>query len=139
MLFVKKLYPDAKLPTLAHPGEDTCYDLYALYTCTVPPHSVMPIRTGIAIQFDPPAGACIRCRSGLARSSFDTRGGEIDAGYRGDVTVLFRNDTDCGYVVHEHDKIAQMRKVPIATDLVVERAELAPSRRGESGFGSTGR
>ena len=36
MLKVKKLHPDAQLPTVAHPGTDLGFDLYALEDTALP-------------------------------------------------------------------------------------------------------
>ena len=39
MLKVKKLHPEAQLPTVAHPGTDLGFDLYALEDTALPPAS----------------------------------------------------------------------------------------------------
>jgi dUTP pyrophosphatase len=139
VLYVKKLDPNAKLPNTAHPGEDIAYDLYSIEDVYIPPAAMRPVRTGIAIQFKPVAGAIIGTRSGMAKNGFLTVGGFIDAGYRGEIVVMLRNlNTLTGNKVSAGDKIAQFMKVPVASDTIYEVMELDASARGEKGFGSTG-
>lgn len=50
MLKVKLLHPDAKLPTVAHPGSDLGYDLYAIEDVTLYPGKPVKVRTGVAVE-----------------------------------------------------------------------------------------
>lgn len=52
MLKCKRLKPTAILPTIAHPGEDFGYDLYAAETTILRPHLVTTISTGVAARFE---------------------------------------------------------------------------------------
>lgn len=100
MLKVKKLHPDAKLPTVANPGEDLGYDLYALEDIVLEPGIQTVVRTGIAasatlltngvfdILIEKPAGLLIRDRSSMATKGITVSGGVIDAGYRGELAVI---------------------------------------------------
>jgi dUTP pyrophosphatase len=66
--------------------------------------------------------------------------GLIDAGYRGELRVALVNlDPSSDYDVKKGDRIAQLVIIPfVAADFdVVE--ELPPARRGDGGFGSSGR
>lgn len=137
MLKVKKLSPDAVLPTVAHPGEDVGYDLYSCEELTIPAHGTAGIRTGIAIEFVPVAGGVVKTRSGLARRRLMCNAGVIDAGYRGEVIVLMENLGDEPYSIHKGDKIAQLLEHPFLAGEVVED-ELSDAARGVKGFGSTG-
>ncbi len=47
-LHVKFLSESAKAPTVAHPGEDIGYDLYASQPCTLLLGQVQRVHTGIA-------------------------------------------------------------------------------------------
>src|SRR5271166_3474018 len=91
MLKVKRLSPDAALPTVAHPGEDIGYDLYSCEDLTIAAHGAAGVHTGIAIEFVPAAGSIVKTRSGLARKRLVCNAGVIDAGYRGEVIVLMEN------------------------------------------------
>jgi dUTP pyrophosphatase len=138
MLKVKRLSPDAVLPTVAHPGEDIGYDLYSAEELTIPPHESAGVNTGIAIEFVPIAGGIVKTRSGLARKRLMCNAGVIDAGYRGEVIVLMENLGDEPYVIHIGDKIAQLLEHPYLAGDVIE-AELSEAIRGAKGFGSSGR
>ena len=50
MLKVKLLSASAKAPTIAHPGEDLGYDLYASESVTIAPRGNATIPTGVAIE-----------------------------------------------------------------------------------------
>ncbi len=55
-LTVKLLDGSAKVPTVAHPGEDIGYDLYANQNHTLVPGQVHRVQTGVAV-----AGMVRRC------------------------------------------------------------------------------
>ena len=137
MLKVKKLSPEATLPTVAHPGEDIGYDLYSAENVVIAGRGAAGVRTGIAIEFLPPAGGIIKTRSGLARKRLLCNAGVIDAGYRGEIIVLLENLGDQPYSIYKGDKIAQLLEHPFLAGDVVENT-LGETLRGEKGFGSTG-
>jgi dUTP pyrophosphatase len=137
MLKVKKLSPDATLPTVAHPGEDIGYDLYSAEELTIPARSAAGVHTGIAIQFVPTAGGIVKTRSGMAKKRLMCNAGVIDAGYRGELIVLMENLGDRPYTIGKGDKIAQLLEHPFLAGEVVE-SELSEAARGAKGFGSSG-
>ncbi|MGB7556051.1 MAG: dUTP diphosphatase [Candidatus Korobacteraceae bacterium] len=137
MLKVKKLSPDAVLPTVAHPGEDIGYDLYSSEDVTVAARSAAGVHTGIAIEFVPAAGGIVKTRSGLAKKRLLCNAGVIDAGYRGEIIVLMENLGDEPYFIRKGDKIAQLLEHPFLAHEVVED-ELSDAARGAKGFGSSG-
>ena len=88
MLRVKLLETGAKLPVVAHPGEDLGYDLFALEAATLASRATVKVRTGIAVearhpQTGVPLGLLVRDRSSMASRGIATTAGVIDAGYRG--------------------------------------------------------
>jgi dUTP pyrophosphatase len=137
MLKVKLLVEDAKAPTVAHPGEDLAYDLYALSDQALDPGTVHKVRTGIAVDGGG-LGFLIKDRSSMAAAGFFTHGGVIDPGYRGEIMILF-TATHEGSSIRKHDKIAQMVPVPALTSEVEVIDTLTEALRGEKGFGSSGR
>ena len=137
MLKVKKLSPDAVLPTVAHPGEDIGYDLYSAEELTIPARGAAAVHTGIAIEFVPPAGGIVKPRSGLAKKRLMCNAGVIDAGYRGEVIVLIENLGDQPYTIRKGDKIAQLLEHPFLAGEVTQ-GELSEAVRGAKGFGSSG-
>ena len=137
MLKVKRLTPDATLPTVAHLGEDIGYDLYSAEDLTIEARGSAGVHTGIAIEFSPTAGGIVKTRSGMARKRLMCNAGVIDAGYRGELIVLMENLADEPYQIRKGDKIAQLLEHPFLAGEVVED-ELTEAARGEKGFGSSG-
>jgi dUTP pyrophosphatase len=164
MLKVMLLHPDAHLPTVAHPGCDLGYDLYAIEDVTLYPGRPVKIRTGIAVEGPPGYGFILGDRSSMAAKGVTYAGGRIDAGYRGEILVCLinvnqpecrlevsRNElgqivdvtferTDVSVRIHKGDKIVQLSPLAAMTGgEVVAVEELSPSERGQKGFGSSGR
>ena len=143
MLKVKLLAAGAKAPTVAHPGEDLGYDIYASETVTFPArgHAVVP--TGIAIECSSPAGesmgALLRDKSSMAARRLMLTGGVIDAGYRGEIKVLMENLGEQPATIRAGDKIANLIPYPVLTGEVRVVDELNESSRKAGGFGSSGR
>jgi dUTP pyrophosphatase len=143
MLRVKLLGVGARLPVVAHPGEDLGYDLFALEGAVLDPHATARIRTGIAVEArhpetGTPLGLLVRDRSSMAARGVATTGGVIDAGYRGEILVLMTNLGVSAVELKAGEKIAQMIPVPVLTGLVQEVDTLEDSARAEKGFGSSG-
>lgn len=91
MLKVKLLDKKAIAPTVANPGEDLAFDLYALEDTTIRINIVTKVRTGVAVAYvkdDKPYGLLMRDRSSMASKGIAITGGVIDSGYRGEVMVL---------------------------------------------------
>jgi dUTP pyrophosphatase len=143
MLRVKLLTSAAKGPTVAHPGEDLGYDIYAAETLTIPARGHAAVPTGIAIECTSPKGekmgALLRDKSSMASRRLTVTGGVIDAGYRGEVRVLMENLGDAPAVIHAGDKIANLIPYPVLTGEVKVVDDLSDSSRKAGGFGSSGR
>ena len=143
MLKVKLLSPQAKAPTVAHPGEDLGYDIYALDLVTIPPRGQAIVSTGIAVEVTSPdgepMGALLRDKSSVAARRLALTGGVIDAGYRGEIKVLMENLGDVHAVITAGDKIANLIPYPVLTGEVQVVPDLAESKRKAGGFGSSGR
>jgi dUTP pyrophosphatase len=143
MLKVKILHPAAKVPTVAHPGEDLGYDIYAAETLTIRPRGHGLVATGIAIECTAHdgavMGALLRDKSSLASRRLVLTGGVIDAGYRGEIKVLLENLADEPAVIHAGDKIANLIPYPVLTGEVRVVNDLGQSNRKAGGFGSSGR
>jgi len=139
---IQRLHPNAVLPSYAHgPGEDAGMDLHAVETVILEPGVPRLVPTGIRIALPTGFEAQVRPRSGLAlRHSIvmPNAPGTIDPGYRGELSVILLNLGPAPYTVHAQDRIAQMVVARYEVVEWVER-ELAESRRGAGGFGSSGR
>jgi len=144
MLNVKLLDPSARLPVVAHPGEDLGYDLFALEDAVLLPLTGVKVRTGVAVEARHPAtgaplGLLVRDRSSMASRGIATTAGVIDAGYRGEILVLMTNLGQAPVELKAGEKIAQMIPVPVLTGPVQEVESLEESARAGRGFGSSGR
>jgi dUTP pyrophosphatase len=144
MLRVKLLEPGARLPVVAHPGEDLGYDIFALESAALAPRHTVRIRTGIAVEArqpetGAPLGLLVRDRSSMAARGIAATGGVIDSGYRGEILVLMTNLSEEAIELKAGEKIAQMIPVPVLTGLVQEVKTLEVSARDAKGFGSSGR
>ena len=100
------------------------------------------IPTGIHIGIPEGFEAEIRPRSGMAHKFGVTvlnTPGTIDSDYRGEVKVLLINLGDQPFTISNGDRIAQMifKSVVAINWRLVE--ELPDTKRGQGGFGSTGR
>ena len=135
---VKKLVPEAIIPSYAHPG-DLGMDLFSVEDVVIAPGKRATISTGIAMEY--PGGYCTLFwdKSGLAsKSGITVLAGAIEYTYRGDYKVVLLNTSDKEHVVKKGDKIAQVILMPVMTAETEEVGELSDSVRGTSGFGSTG-
>ena len=144
MLRVKFLEPGARLPVVAHPGEDLGYDVFSLETLLLEPHKTVRVRTGISVEArhpdtGAPLGLLVRDRSSTASRGIATTAGVIDAGYRGEVQIVMTNLGTIPIEIKAGEKIAQMIPVPVLTGPVQEAETLEDSARLTKGFGSSGR
>ena len=135
---VKKLHPDAKIPTR---GSEFAagVDLYSIETVEIPPQGKAMIATGIAVSV--PANTYLRIapRSGLAaKHGIDVLAGVVDSDYRGEIKVILINHGVDNFVVNKHDRIAQAIVEVIQLAEFTEVEVLSGTVRGAGGFGSTG-
>ena len=137
---IKKLHPDAILPTYAHgPEEDAGMDLRSVERVVLESRVAQAVPTGLAIELPPGYEAQVRPRSGLAlKHSLTVNFGTIDPGYRGEIRVVMFNLGHTVYTVEKGDRIAQLIVAPYEAIQWLE-GELGESARGAGGFGSSGR
>ena len=130
------------MPRRANPW-DAGLDLAALEGVVIAPGERAAIGTGLAVAIPRGHAGLVVPRSGLARYHGITVAnapGLIDAGYRGELTVLLVNLGAEAHEVRPGERIAQLVIVPVGAHVPVEVPELPPSDgRGEGGFGSSGR
>ena len=139
----KKMNSNAKPPYRATKGSAGA-DLFACIDedIELKPGERRLIPTGIAIELpDSSCGAFIFPRSSVASKcgvSLANCVGVVDSDYRGEIKVPLINHSDCAYIVHNGDRIAQMVIMPVILPVFKEAEELGETERGEGGFGSTG-
>ncbi len=143
LLKVKLLRQNAKAPTVAHPGEDLGYDLYAAEDVAFAPRGGGIVLTGISVELiaaDGAAmGALLRDKSSLASKRLIVTAGVIDAGYRGEIKVVMENLANEPAHIRAGEKIANMVPYPVLTGSVEITSELSVAARQSGGFGSSGR
>ena len=139
---IQRLHPDAELPRYAHgPDEDAGMDLHAVEQAILEPRVPRLVPTGLSIELPSGYEAQIRPRSGLALKHaivLPNSPATIDPGYRGEIRVILLNLGRDPYAIRAGDRIAQMIVARYEPVEWVEE-ELADSRRGAGGFGSSGR
>ncbi|WP_410222118.1 dUTP diphosphatase [Pedobacter sp.] len=109
---------------------------------TIKPLQRFLIPTGIYIELPVGYEAQIRPRSGLAYKYGITvlnSPGTIDADYRGEVKVLMVNLSDTDFIINNGERIAQMVVAKHETITWNEVEVLTDTKRGQGGYGHTGK
>ena len=115
------------------------YDLYAAEELEIPPGKEKVVKTDIQISLPPNTYGRIASRSGLSiKHSVEVGAGVIDRDYRGNIGVVLRNHSRRPFVVGLGDRIAQLIVEKNDPVVMEEVDELEVTKRGQSGFGSTG-
>lgn len=139
---IKRLSETATLPTRGSSAA-AGYDLYAdMEETKVAPGETKKIPVGISVEIPEGYFGGIFARSGLSTKEGLRPAncvGVIDADYRGPVMVALHNDSDVVRTITPGEKIAQMVIMPFLSVEFEEVEELTETKRGEGGFGSTGK
>jgi dUTP pyrophosphatase len=158
-MLVKKLTPEAVIPTQANPG-DAGLDLTATsYTFENGRHVY---GTGLAVCIPDGFVGLLFPRSSICKKDLRLTNsvGVVDAGYRGEIKFIFENDMMIGrepgkpdpdvcyspgcspmgsHLIYEvGDRIGQLVLVFAPAPKPMEVDELPESKRGVNGFGSSG-
>ena len=140
---MKKLHPNAVKPKYAKES-DAGMDLVATEIISKT-ETQITYGTGLAMEIPDGLVGLIFPRSSIRNTNLQLSNsvGVIDAGYRGELQATFN-------IINPHvvegfgiympgDRIAQIVIVPHPIVQFVEVDELSESKRGEGGFGSTGK
>lgn len=162
---IKKLHPDAVIPTYAKHG-DAGMDLTAIGTTEIDLEKgyegFVEFKTGLSVEIPEGYVGLIFPRSSISKTAFLLANsvGVIDSGYRGEITVRFKMDSIAIYadiaesseetvaekVLYEKydpkfyfvgDKIAQLMIIPYPHIEFEESTDLSETERGSGGYGST--
>jgi len=137
-LQVKKLYPDAILPS-RQTCESAGYDISTYDNYVIPPHGKQLIDTGLSFTVPKGTYGQLAPRSGMSCKGTHVGAGVIDRDYTGHVKVLLFNlNNEEDIVISKGDRVAQLILKDIQTPEIEEVEELSLTSRGSSGFGSTG-
>jgi dUTP pyrophosphatase len=115
-------------------------DLVAVDHCYDEDNKYHEYGVGIAVEIPPGYELQIRPRSSIRKKSLVlvNSPGTIDADYRGELIVTFKEIDDRGEIYAVGERIAQAVLVPIPQVRYEEVDELTDTERGDGGFGSTG-
>ncbi|MDI6767254.1 MAG: dUTP diphosphatase [Bacteroidota bacterium] len=100
------------------------------------------VPTGFYIEVPHGYEAQVRPRSGLAIKNSITvlnTPGTIDSDYRGEVKIILTNFGKEDFVIKREDRIAQLVIAPAVQADWEEVPSLTETKRGEGGFGHTGK
>lgn len=139
MLKIKRLSNAAKMPERAFEN-DAGIDVFAAEKCVLWPSERATIGIGWAMSVPNGYEIQVRSRSGLALHQgliILNSPGTIDAGYRGEVRVIFINMGKEKIIIDIGMKIAQLVINKIELWLPQEVADLEESKRDVGSFGST--
>jgi len=135
---------DIPLPEYATEGS-AGLDLRACldHAVTLKPGETELIKTGLAIHIaDPGLAATILPRSGLGHKHGIVLGnlvGLIDSDYQGELMVSVWNRGTNEFTIEPGERIAQLVILPVVQAEFNLVNDFESSRRGEGGFGSSGR
>jgi dUTP pyrophosphatase len=137
---VRRLRPDAQVPTRAYAG-DAGIDLAACERVELAPGERALVPTGLAVAIPAGYAGYVQPRSGLATKhgiSIVNTPGLVDSGYRGELLVnLLNTDPREAFVVEPGMRIAQLVVLAVPEVEPIEVEELPDSERGDRGFGSS--
>lgn len=146
-LNIKKLHPNAKLPTYGTDGA-AAFDLYAAevigsdeYGTVVFKGNDVVVGTGLSFEIPQGHAMLIFSRSGMGFTHgvrLCNSVGVIDSDYRGEVMIKLVGDDECGPRISAGDRVAQAVVLPVTRCTFTEVDQLTTTERGTGGFGSTG-
>ncbi len=138
---IKRLNDNARIPEYASAGAAGA-DLYnAGGDVVIASGESAGIPTGIAIEIPEGYVGLVYARSGLACKEGlapANKVGVIDSDYRGEIKVFLFNHSGAARTVTAGERIAQLVIAPFLHCEFTE-GEMSETKRGEGGFGSTGK
>ena len=134
---IKKL-KEIKRPDYAYEN-DAALDLYSPEEILLKPGERHTFLMGFATEIPKGHVALIWDKSSFGAKGIKTLGGVIDAGYRGEWKIVLQNISSENFLIKKGEKIAQALIQKAKRAKIIEVEKLPESRRGEGGFGSSGK
>lgn len=136
-------FEDIPLPSYATSGSSGM-DIRAAVESeiVIEPNSIALIPTNFSVEIPGGFEMQVRPRSGLAANhgiGILNSPGTIDSDYRGEIKIIMINLGHEKFTIKRNDRIAQLVVSKIYTANLVETEDLKNSKRGEGGFGHTGK
>lgn len=138
---IVKIDKDLPTPFYVHDG-DAGMDIYSTEDYSLHPGESKIFSTGLKVAVPNGYELQVRPRSGLAAKHGITvlnTPGTIDHQYRGIIGVILINHGSSVYNVKREERIAQIIFNKFESVKLKEVDELDKTKRGEGGFGSTGK
>lgn len=141
-IYIQKLDEEVILPTYGTEGS-AGLDIAACLKQNIelPTHGRILVGTGIAMQIPKGYLGMICSRSGLAIKygvAVLNSPGIIDSDYRGEIKVILINHSEREFIIEHGMRIAQIIVMPYEKNYLQWQVDLEETKRGETGFGSTG-
>lgn len=136
---IKKLHPDAVIPTYAKSG-DAGLDLTAV-SIHFDDKFNSCYGTGISIEIPKGYVGLVFPRSSISKKNLllSNSVGVIDSGYRGEIKMKFKPTIHSSVKYRKGDRIGQLIILPYPQIEFQETEELSETERGVGGYGSTGK
>ncbi len=130
----------SKAPTKAYDA-DAGYDLYCTNSTSIQTNEIKKIATGVICAIPNGHYGQINDRSSMGIKGAKCLAGVIDAGYRGEISVIMTNLSKDTLHIQAGDKIAQLiiHSIYNGETEIIDVKDLPPADRSSSGFGSSGR
>ena len=139
----KLLRENASMPTY---GTDAAAgaDLHACLDApvTIAPGETVLIPIGIAMEIPCGYAGLVYARSGLSVKrdlAPANKVGVIDPDYRGEILVALHNHSNMPETIADGERVAQLLIAPYVSAAFEEADTLSNTKRGDGGYGSTGR
>ena len=129
--------PKVKPPVQATAGA-AGWDCRANQAVTIGPRQTRKVDIGLKMAL--PAGMCalLLSRSRLASEGLTVEGGLIDSDYRGPISCILHNNTECSRRIQKGERICQLLVIPTPSVKWQTVQTLDDTARGDGGFGHTG-
>ena len=138
MMLKVKLDEGAFLPERAH-ETDAGADIRTPCKVLVPAHGSAVVHTGVHIELAHGTVGMLKSKSGLNIKSNLICEGVIDEGFTGEIVAKLYNLGGTPHVFNRGDKITQLVVMPVTYPEIVQTHNIVGGKRGDAGYGSTGK
>lgn len=135
---IKKIIDGLIIPTKAYKN-DAGWDVYAPYDLWLFKGEYKQIKLGFAIEIAENEVCIMSERSGMAiNHGITSIGNVIDAGYRGEISIILLNSGHFDYYMNKGDKIGQMLILKLGNQDLTITNELSATERNLKAHFSSG-
>lgn len=137
-IIIEKIDEAIPDPSYALEG-DAGMDCYSTKYLVMKPGDTVVVPLGFRVQMPQGKAALVLPKSGLSsKQGLSCVPGLIDAGYRGEVSMIARNISQSFIVIEKGQKVCQLMFIDVPQEEIVFGTVEQNTARGENGFGSTG-